>query len=77
MSHSFENFMGNKGFHPASWTNQKKVSGVLKVERARKGFESSMRALTNLSSTDVGGRAAAKTGREETRVTSSSVHQGT
>ena len=26
MAHSFENFMGNKGFHPASWTNQKKVS---------------------------------------------------
>ena len=25
MSHSFENFMGNKGFHPASWNNQKKV----------------------------------------------------
>jgi len=25
MAHSFENFMGNKGFHPASWTNQKKV----------------------------------------------------
>ena len=56
MAHSFENFMGNKTFHPGSWTNQKKGEGLPKAIFGK--FSSTV---------DVGGRTEAETGGEEAR----------